>query len=231
MGKFKNPSDFLRFCYCLNNGSLPPLKPAGKPVRKTVFLSPEEKAANPIESSFKYKAFAIFEQNEKEMKKSKLLCLGLLSLALACQNSPEESQESEQSEGPAAHENGHSEDHGSDALPAVPENARVFFANLNDGDTVMSPFYVSFGIEGMEVEPAGKVNPGKGHHHIIINGDYIASGGTVPADSVNIHYGGGQIGDTLRLPAGMHKLTMQFADGYHRSYGEQMSSSIQIMVQ
>jgi hypothetical protein len=165
------------------------------------------------------------------MKKSKILCLGLLSLALACQNAPEESQETEQSEGTATHENGHSEDHGGDALPAVPENARVFFANLNDGDTVQSPFYVSFGIEGMEVEPAGKVNPGKGHHHIIINGDYIASGGTVPADSVNIHYGGGQVGDTLRLPAGKHQLTMQFADGYHRSYGKQMSSSIEVMVQ
>ncbi len=114
--------------------------------------------------------------------------------------------------------------------PAVPEGAKVFFANLNDGDTVSSPFLVEFGIEGMEVEPAGAVNEGKGHHHIIINSGFIPVGGTVPADSVNIHYGKGQLSDSLDLMPGMHKLTMQFADGYHRSYGPQLSSSIKVLV-
>lgn len=114
--------------------------------------------------------------------------------------------------------------------PAVPEGARVFFANLEDGDTLTSPFLVEFGIEGMEVEPAGAVNEGKGHHHIIINNKYIEFGGTVPADSVNIHYGGGQTSDSLDLNAGNYSLTMQFADGYHRSYGEKMSSSINVVV-
>ena len=114
--------------------------------------------------------------------------------------------------------------------PAVPEGAKVFFANLSDGDTVSSPFLVEFGVEGMEVEPAGAVNEGKGHHHIIINSGFIPVGGTVPADSVNIHYGKGQLSDSLDLMPGMHKLTMQFADGYHRSYGPQLASSIKVVV-
>lgn len=114
--------------------------------------------------------------------------------------------------------------------PAVPEGAKVFFANLNDGDTVESPFLVEFGIEGMEVEPAGAVNEGKGHHHIIINSGYIETGGTVPADSVNIHYGKGQTSDSLDLLPGNYQLTMQFADGYHRSYGEQLAASIEVVV-
>lgn len=127
-------------------------------------------------------------------------------------------------------------DHDSDIpkmadLPAVPEGAGVGFGNLEDGATVSSPFYVAFEVMGMEVEPAGIVNEGKGHHHIIIDGSFIEPGGAVPADSVNIHYGGGQLGDTLTLSPGAHTLTMQFADGLHRSYGEQMSKTIGITVE
>lgn len=116
-------------------------------------------------------------------------------------------------------------------LPAVPEEARVYFVNLNDGDTVTSPFYAEFGVEGMEIEPAGPINEGKGHHHVVINEGFTAPGIIVPADSTHIHYGGGQTGDTLNLPAGTHTLTLQFADGIHRSYGEQLSNSIEVTVE
>ncbi len=159
---------------------------------------------------------------------------GLLSAGLilgACQNTTsnsEESQASDQQQSSETTEGTEQED--SNMPPAVPEGAKVFFANLTDGDTVSSPFLVEFGIEGMEVEPAGEVNEGKGHHHIIINNAYIEFGGTVPADSVNIHYGGGQTSDSLDLNPGNYSLTMQFADGYHRSYGEQMSSTINVVV-
>lgn len=114
---------------------------------------------------------------------------------------------------------------------AIPEGARVYFANLEDGQTVTSPVKVEFGVEGMEVEPAGALNEGKGHHHIIINGAALERGVVVPADSVNIHYGKGQTETELELPAGTHTLTMQFADGYHQSYGEQLSATISITVE
>lgn len=118
----------------------------------------------------------------------------------------------------------------SDLLP-VPEGAKVFFANLEDGATVTSPVKVEFGVEGMEVEPAGALNEGKGHHHIIINGSHIERGTGVPADSLNIHYGAGQTETELELPVGTHTLTMQFADGLHQSYGEQMSATISVTVE
>lgn len=160
------------------------------------------------------------------MKRQLWSLAALALIATACQNSPNTQEESvpepEAAEAPAS---------GMSALPAVPAEAKVFFANLQDGDTVTSPFLVEFGIEGMAVEPAGEVNEGKGHHHIIINGDYISAGGTVPADSVNIHYGAGQTSDSLDLLPGNYQLTMQFADGYHRSYGEQMAASISVVVQ
>ncbi len=114
---------------------------------------------------------------------------------------------------------------------AVPEGAKVFFANLEDGQTVTSPFTVQFGIEGMEVEPAGEQNEGKGHHHIIINGSFIESGVIVPADETNIHFGKGQTETELTLDPGDYTLTMQFADGFHQSYGEQMSATIKVTVE
>lgn len=52
----------------------------------------------------------------------------------------------------------------------------------------------------------------------------------IPANSTNIHYGKGQTEDNVKLTPGKHKLTLQFADGAHRSYGESLSSSINIIV-
>jgi hypothetical protein len=131
-------------------------------------------------------------------------------------------------------------DHGSmemeDLVPAeerlfVPEGAYVFFKNLRDGDRVSSPVKLEFGIEGMEVVPAGPITKGTGHHHIIINGQYTPTGGVIPADDVNIHYGQGQTEAEIDLAPGEYLLTMQFANGIHESYGEQMSSTIKIIVE
>ncbi|MDT8348077.1 MAG: DUF4399 domain-containing protein, partial [Flavobacteriaceae bacterium] len=110
------------------------------------------------------------------------------------------------------------------------ENARVFFANINDGDEVTSPVVVQFGLEGMKIKPAGELVEGTGHHHVIINGSYEEKGTVVPADDTHIHYGLGQTSDTLDLPSGQHTLTLQFADGHHKSYGEKLSSTISISV-
>jgi len=115
-------------------------------------------------------------------------------------------------------------------VPAIPENASVSFENLEDGAEVSSPFYVAFGVEGMEVEPAGPVNMGFGHHHLIVDGEFTPYAQAVPANETHIHYGGGQKGDSLTLDPGMHTLTLQFADGLHRSYGEQLSATISVNV-
>ena len=53
----------------------------------------------------------------------------------------------------------------------------------------------------------------------------------VPADSTSIHYGKGQIETELTLSPGKHTLTMQFADGFHQSYGEEWSATIEVIVQ
>ncbi len=107
----------------------------------------------------------------------------------------------------------------------------VFFVNLKEGDKVSSPVKVEMGIEGMEVEPAAELNIGKGHHHIVVDGAFIEKGSAVPADATHIHYGKGQTEDELELEKGTHTLTLQFADGYHQSYGEKWSTTITIEVE
>jgi len=107
----------------------------------------------------------------------------------------------------------------------------VYFINLKDGDRVKSPVIVEMGVRGMTVEPAGDYNEGKGHHHLIIDGGYEEKGEMIPKDSVHLHFGKGQTIDTLKLSPGEHTLTLQFADGLHRSYGKDWSSTIKIIVE
>tara|TARA_B100001250_G_C19664708_1_gene728693 strand:+ start:119 stop:499 length:381 start_codon:yes stop_codon:yes gene_type:complete len=106
----------------------------------------------------------------------------------------------------------------------------VFFKNIQDGAILSSPFLVEMGVEGMQVEAAGEINALKGHHHIIINSDFISDGDIVPANVQHIHYGLGEIETTLDLDEGNYSLTLQFANGMHQSYGEGMSKTINVTV-
>lgn len=117
------------------------------------------------------------------------------------------------------------------ALPAIPEGAKVMFTNLKDGAVVTSPFKVQMGTEVMKVDTAGPVVAGSGHHHLIIDGlDSLMAGEMVPKDSTHLHFGKGQTETELTLAPGRHKLTMQFADGLHRSYGSRLSATVTVNV-
>lgn len=118
----------------------------------------------------------------------------------------------------------------SDKISSADEKPGVYFVNLKDGDKVKSPVVVQMGVRGMEVEPAGAYNDDKGHHHLIIDGSYIEKGEMVPKDETHLHFGKGQTIDTLKLSPGDHTLTLQFADGLHKSYGKDWSATIKITV-
>jgi hypothetical protein len=106
----------------------------------------------------------------------------------------------------------------------------VDFVEPKNGATVTSPFKVVFGVTGMTVKPAGDMTANTGHHHLIINADSIPTNVVVPADATHIHYGKGQTETEVNLPPGKYKLTMQFANGGHQSYGPQLSKSIDVVV-
>jgi hypothetical protein len=52
----------------------------------------------------------------------------------------------------------------------------------------------------------------------------------IPKDAQHLHFGKGQTTAIIDLPHGKHRLTLQFADGIHRSYGSKLSATIEITV-
>ncbi len=108
---------------------------------------------------------------------------------------------------------------------------KVTFENLKDGQTVKTKFKAKFKIEGMKIKPAGTLDVGTGHHHVIVDGAAIPKGQVVPKDEKNLHYGKGETSAELNLTPGSHKLTLQFADGNHLSYGPELSQTITVKVE
>ena len=106
----------------------------------------------------------------------------------------------------------------------------VYFISPANGATVTSPFMVKFGVKGMEVQAAGDQVANVGHHHLLINLESKPKGEIIPFDDVHIHFGKGQTEAMVKLTPGNYKITMQFADGYHLSYGKDMSATMMVTV-
>lgn len=109
----------------------------------------------------------------------------------------------------------------------------VSFVQPLDGATVTSPFKVVMAVEGMTIRKAGDIVPGTGHHHLIIDqgeDSYIPLQALVINDRTHLHFDKGQTETTLRMFPGKHTLTLQFANGHHRSYGRALSQTIHITV-
>jgi len=116
-------------------------------------------------------------------------------------------------------------------LPAVPEGAKVHFKNLKNGAAVKSPVKVEMAVDNMKVDTAGPVIAASGHYHIFIDAeDSLSSGTMIPKDSTHLHYGKGQTEAEVKLSPGVHKLTLQFADGLHRSYGGKLAATVSVNV-
>ena len=112
------------------------------------------------------------------------------------------------------------------------KNAKVMFVEPKNNATVKSPFKVKMGIANTALRPAGEdINDHKtGHHHLLIDTKPIPSGEAVPTDATHMHFGKAQAETEVTLAPGDHTLTLQFADGAHRSYGEALSSTITVHV-
>jgi hypothetical protein len=118
-------------------------------------------------------------------------------------------------------------------VPDPAEPPKVSFVSPADGATVKSPVKVTMGLTGLTLQPAGEAPNDKttGHHHIVVDGAPIPLGQVVPADATHIHFGKAQTEATLTLTPGPHTLTLQVADGAHRSYGTALSAAIKITVE
>jgi Domain of unknown function (DUF4399) len=115
------------------------------------------------------------------------------------------------------------------ASTTAPSQAMSILEPANNA-TVPTTFKVRFGVKGMAVEPAGDIVANSGHNHLLINLDAIPSGESIPFTDKHMHFGKGQTETDVTLPPGVYKLTAQFANGAHQSYGKAMSQSITVTV-
>lgn len=107
-----------------------------------------------------------------------------------------------------------------------PAGAKVSILEPTDGATVKSPVTVKFGVEGMEVVPAGTDEPNSGHHHLFIDSNLEDPSAPVPSDANHIHYGKGQTEVQVDLTPGKHTLQDVFADKNHIPHDPPVESEV-----
>ena len=166
------------------------------------------------------------------MNKKLILPVLAVMFVVACNDSGNADKKTADTAATSSHDMNHTTPTtGVPDLPAVPEGAKVQFKSLKDGAVVTSPLKVEMGVEGIKVDTAGPVIAGVGHHHILVDaGDSVETGKIIPMDSAHLHFGKAQTQTELKLTPGKHRLTLQFADGLHRSYGSRMASSVTVEV-
>jgi hypothetical protein len=104
--------------------------------------------------------------------------------------------------------------------------AKVFIIAPKDGATVSSPVLVKFGIEGMEVAPAGTDKPNTGHHHLLIDTTLTDFDSAIPKDAQHVHFGKGQTEATVELAPGKHTLQLLLGDKNHIAHDPPVISDI-----
>ena len=97
--------------------------------------------------------------------------------------------------------------------PAVPISVR--FVSPADGDTVDATFAVRMVVEGVDLAPAGTMEPGTGHLHVLIDTVFVEPGVVIPKNESHRHFGDASTEAELTLEPGEHTLRLQLGDGAH----------------
>jgi hypothetical protein len=117
-----------------------------------------------------------------------------------------------------------------------PDEARVFFVNLVDGQVVRSPVKVRFGIEGFGIIPAGATDKRRhtaGHHHLLVDVDQLPDlDSPIPRDARHLHFDQGETAAFIELPPGEHTLQLLLGDEDHEPHAPALvSEKITIVVE
>ncbi|MBL78729.1 MAG: rod shape-determining protein RodA [Nitrosomonadaceae bacterium] len=108
-----------------------------------------------------------------------------------------------------------------------PEGAQVYMISPADGEVVVSPIIVRFGLKGMGVAPAGIDKPNTGHHHLLIDmASNPALDEPLPSNAKHKHFGGGQTETTVELSPGEHTLQLMLGDKNHIPHSPPVMSEV-----
>lgn len=94
-----------------------------------------------------------------------------------------------------------------------------YFTNLQDGDSIETPFVLRFGLSRYGVAPIVQPVPGTGHHHLLVNRELpLDFTKPLPFNDQYIHFGKGQMETVLTFKPGTYKLRLLLADHRHIPY-------------
>lgn len=97
-----------------------------------------------------------------------------------------------------------------------PDNAKVYFIQPSDGQTVSKDVKIIFGLQNMGIAPAGIEKANTGHHHLLIDTDTLPDlSQPLPASDKLKHFGAGQTETILNLEPGEHTLQLVLGNHLH----------------
>jgi hypothetical protein len=115
---------------------------------------------------------------------------------------------------------------GAQQRTAAPKDAKVFFIDLKDGQTIPANTTIRFGVSGIGLSPAGAAKPNAGHHHLLIDTGLPPLDKPIPSDFNHIHYGKGQTEGELSLIPGEHTLQLLLGDHNHVPHNPPVVSQV-----
>lgn len=121
-----------------------------------------------------------------------------------------------------------------EAAPPEPVAASVTIIEPADGATVpQGPLNVVFEVEGIDIVPAGNMDMGTGHHHLVVDADIESWTEPIGVEEGRyIHMGQGQSEFTVEgLSPGQHRLIAVVADGVHIPLDPPVVDTITITVE
>ena len=107
-----------------------------------------------------------------------------------------------------------------------PEGARVWFVSPRDDAALTSPFVVEFGLEGMELLPAGEIGEHTGHHHLLVNTPLPRMDLPIITDDAHMHFGLAQTSVELSLAPGTYTLQLLLGDDLHIPHDPPVMSEV-----
>ena len=96
------------------------------------------------------------------------------------------------------------------------DDSRVYIVSPKNNDIVENPITVIFGLDNMEISPAGIKKKFSGHHHLLIDVKTLPDlSMPIPADENHMHFGKGQTSVVIELKKGIHTLQLLMGDYVH----------------
>jgi hypothetical protein len=88
-------------------------------------------------------------------------------------------------------------------------------------------------VSGLTIAPAGTMEPGTGHHHLVVDAELPVAGLPIPATpGVHIHMGQGQTEYELTgLAAGEHTVIAVVGDGAHIPLSPWVADTVRFVVE